>query len=245
MLVVLGVAVLPSATAFSPSAESEDSIGAVGPLFFPSSMGFAADYVLPHYCSASVVHSKSHDLVLTAAHCVLGDGRGMEFAPGYHDGISPNGVWEVQRVYLAGGWLHGYDPQDDVAVLVVDPHGERRVEDVVRAPALGPAPTAGTAVTVDGYVAGPGGRPITCSAEVYYTEGYPSFDCDGYSGGVSGGPWLTGRRVVGVIGGLLQGGCSPATSYTAAFGADVADLLARADAGGPGDAAPAPVASGC
>jgi hypothetical protein len=100
-------------------------------------------------------------------------------------------------------------------------------------------------VTVDGYVAGSGGTPLTCTAPAYYTQGFPSFDCAGYAGGVSGGPWLAGGRVVGVIGGLHQGGCTPTTSYSAAFGPDVAALLARAQAAAAGDTAPIPGGDGC
>jgi hypothetical protein len=80
---------------------------------------------------------------------------------------------------------------------------------------------------------------------VYYTDGFPSFDCAGFADGVSGGPWLSGDRVVGAIGGLHQGGCSSSTSFTSAFGDDVAVLLARAEAGGAGDFAPIPRGDGC
>ena len=241
----ISCAALPSIGLLAPSAEPQDSIGAVGPLFFPSALGLAATFQLPHYCSASVVHSESRNLILTAAHCIGGTGRGIEFAPGYHDGISPSGVWDVERVYLDPGWVHGQDPADDVAVLTLAPHGDKQIEDVVPAPTLAAAPAAGVVVTVDGYVAGEGGRPISCTAPTYYTTGYPSFDCDGYSAGVSGGPWLVGKHVVGIIGGLLQGGCSPDTSYSPVFGPAVARLVTRAERDRPSDLAPVPPPSGC
>jgi hypothetical protein len=238
----------PATAAVAPAAQTVTSIPSVGPLFFPSLLGLGPTLRLPHFCSASVVHSTGHNLVLTAAHCVFGSGLGFEFAPGYHDGASPYGVWTVRRSYLDPAWLHGQDPQHDVAVLQMAPRGGLQVEDRTGAATLGVAPPAGTPVTVDAYVAGSGGRPITCTAPAYYTAGFPSFDCAGYAAGVSGGPWLTGGpngRVVGVVGGLHQGGCTDSTSYTSAFGADVAALLARAQRGGAGDSAPVPGGDGC
>jgi hypothetical protein len=218
---------------------SAASIPTVGPLFVPSLLGLGPLLRLPHYCTASVVHSPGRDLALTAAHCVYGTGFAIEFAPGFHDNTSPYGIWAVRRVYLDAAWRHGHDPQHDVAVLQLTRRGGLGIEDRTGpAPRLGGAPGAGSVVTVDGYVAGSGGRPLTCRAPVYYTAGYPSFDCAGYAAGVSGGPWLQGGRVVGVIGGLHQGGCTPATSYSARFGPDVAALLARAERGGRGDAGP-------
>jgi hypothetical protein len=222
--------VLPSAATL-PVANPVTSIPTVGPLFFPSVLGLGPLLGLPHYCSASVVHSEGRDLVLTAAHCVYGTGAAIEFAPGFHDGVSPYGVWTVRRAYVDPAWRGAQDPQHDVAILQVLPHGAHHIEDVTGANTLAAAPASGTAVTVDGYVAGSGGRPITCTNHAYYTDGYPSFDCDGYAGGVSGGPWLVGSAVVGVIGGLHQGGCTPSTSYSSAFGTDAAALLARAETG--------------
>ena len=63
-------------------------------------------------------------------------------------------------------------------------------------------------------------RPITLHQPPSTTRaGSPASTARGYADGVSGGPWLQRRAtVVGVIGGLHQGGCSPATSYTSAFG---------------------------
>ena len=234
-----------TAAAAVPSAQTVTSIPSVGPLFFPSVLGLGPLLGLPHYCSASVVHSPGRDLVLTAAHCVYGSGVGIEFIPGYHDGIAPYGVWDVERAWLDPAWVQGQDPQHDVAVLEVVQLGGALIEDRTGAATLGAAPAAGSTVTVDGYVAGSGGRPITCTAPVYYTEGFPSFDCDGYADGVSGGPWLAGRKVVGVIGGLHQGGCTPSTSYSSAFGSDTKHLLARANNHRPGDVAPVPGGDGC
>lgn len=234
-----------AAIAAVPTARPVTSIPTVGPLFFPSVLGLAPGLGLPHYCSASVVHSAGRNLVLTAAHCVYGPGPGIEFAPGYHDGVSPHGVWAVRRVYLDAAWVANRDPRRDFALLQLAPHGSTRIETVTGANVLGAAPAPGSGVTLDGYVAGSGGRPITCTNAVYRTAGYPSFDCAGFADGVSGGPWLAGNHVVGVIGGLHQGGCTAGTSYSSPLGAASAALLVRAQAGGRGDVAPIPGGDGC
>jgi hypothetical protein len=240
LLLGLGVSATGGSTAAgAASPVNGTSIPTVGALFIPSVLGLGPALGLPHYCSASVVHSPRHDLVLTAAHCVYGNGFAIEFAPGFHDGVSPYGVWAVRRAYLDTQWLHGHDPKHDFAVLQLVRKGGLGIEDRTGpAPLLGSAPADASTVTVDGYVAGAGGAPLSCQAGVYYTAGYPSFDCGGFRSGVSGGPWLQGDRIVGVIGGLDQGGCTPATSYSAPFGAAVAALLARAELGGPANSGP-------
>lgn len=242
---VFGVVPLTAADAALPVARHVPSIRTVGPLFV-SALGLGPLLQLPHYCSASVIHSPGHNLVITAAHCVYGNGFGIEFAPGYSDGAMPYGVWSVRNAYVDPAWKSDRDPKFDVAVLELAARAGRNVEDVTGpAPRLGRAPQLGARVTVDGYVAGSGGTPITCHAPVRYTHRYPRFGCRGYADGVSGGPWLAAGRVVGVTGGLHQGGCTPSISYSAPFGRRVAALLARARAGGPGDAVPLAGPDGC
>jgi hypothetical protein len=228
-----------------PVARHVHSIPFVGPLFF-SVLGLGPALGLPHYCSASVVHSADHDLAVTAAHCMYGTGAGIEFAPGLSGRETPYGVWAVRRVYLDPRWVADRDPRYDVAVLRLAPRSGRNVEDVTGpAPRWGPAPRAGSRVRVDGYLAGSGGTPITCANSGYRTSGYPSFDCGGFGDGVSGGPWLAAGQLVGVTGGLHQGGCTPDTSYSAPFGPALAALVARARAGDAGDVAPLAGGDGC
>lgn len=242
---VSAVVPLTASAASLPVARHVPSIRTVGPLFF-SALGLGPMLRLPHYCSASVIHSPGHDLAITAAHCVYGTGFGIEFAPGYSDGATPYGVWSVRHAYVDAAWMNDRDPRFDVAVLELAGRGGRNVEDVTGlAPRLGRAPQAGTRVTVDGYLAGSGGTPITCRAPVGYLHRFPRFGCRGYADGVSGGPWLAGGRIVGVTGGLHQGGCRPSISYTSPFGRRIAALLARARAGGTSDVVPLPGSDGC
>ena len=69
--------------------------------------------------------------------------------------------------------------------------------------------------------------------------GQLEFDCDGYSDGTSGGPFLsevdqaTGQGlVIGVIGGYQQGGDTPDVSYSPVLGTNAAALYRKAVSGG-------------
>jgi V8-like Glu-specific endopeptidase len=207
----------------------------VGAVYLSSVAGLQPALHLPHVCTASVVHSPGRNLILAAAHCVAGTGLGIEFAPGYHLGQTPFGVWDVQRAWVDPAWTASQDPRHDYAFLQVA-HKTRNghlvgIEDVVGANVLGSAPAAGSTVTVSGYVVGTGDDPVTCTTTVYYTGVYPSFDCAGFADGTSGGPWLQNGQVVGLIGGLHQGGCTPSTSYSSPFDASTLATFQRAVSG--------------
>jgi V8-like Glu-specific endopeptidase len=208
----------------------------------------------PHSCTATVIAAPGHDLVLTAAHCVSGHASGVMFVPGYRDGTGPEGAWTVQAAYADPRWISGQDPMHDYAVLRVAPRtvggGTQNLQDTVAGARLGPAPGDGQQVRVVAYDEGLDDRPIACSTATYQLQGYPAFDCGGFAVGSSGAPWLTtdddGTPVVhGVIGGLHHGGCTPDTSYSSGFGADLQSLLARADQPGAGDNLPHAGSSGC
>lgn len=85
----------------------------------------------------------------------------------------------------------------------------------------------------------------------YYTDGFPAFNCHGYVGGSSGSPWLSRipgtpwQMVLGVIGGLHQGGCYEYTSYSSAFGLDAFRLLLRAELHRNPDVVPRAGSDGC
>ena len=231
----------PSAT---PTARSLGLEPQVGPLF-------AAGDVQPHGCSASVVHSPGHDLIITAAHCINGNGSGQLFAPDYRDGGEPFGTWRVLRAWASAGWVDGTDPHLDVAVLQVAPQRIRghleQVEDLVGAETLGTTAPAGARVTVVGYTHGIDDRQITCTNVLTRAGAFPAFSCHGYVGGTSGSPFLTDARprvIVGLVGGRDEGGCTEAVSYSPPFGPAVAALLARAAAGDHPDSLPA-AASDC
>jgi hypothetical protein len=204
-----------------------------------------------HGCTASVIASPHHDLLLTAAHCVSGSAAGWSFAPGYDNGATPYGTWTVTHAYVSPQWIADQDPQHDYAILQVARHGRRAVQDVTGGNVLGLAPWPGMPIRDVAYNAGIDDQPIQCRVRVYYTAGFPSFNCHGYVGGSSGSPWLfqapfTHRTfVVGVIGGLHQGGCYEYTSYSPAFRGDEYRLLLRAVLGQHPDIVPEAGSDGC
>lgn len=101
-------------------------------------------------------------------------------------------------------------------------------------------------MTITGYPLGVGGAPVGCrSVTGPAAEGYPSLRCGGLVDGTSGAPWISGAAAVGVVGGLDGGGCDDNLSFTPRFDDRTAALLARAEAGGPGDAAPNAFADRC
>lgn len=210
----------------------------VGTLF-----GVSDGSLTSHHCTGSVVDSPEGDIVITAAHCVYG-AAGAEtdqaFVPEYDDGTMPYGVWNVSAVYVAPQWVADRDPDYDVAFIVVHRSGSNTpIENVVGADSLAVDQPYTDLTEVVGYPSDTN-QPITCTN---YTTEFSStqlrWGCDGYPGGTSGSPFLTGvdprtgrGTVVGVIGGYQTGGDGPNVSYSVRFGSAVSGLLARAEASG-------------
>jgi Trypsin-like peptidase domain len=228
-----------------PTSSATAGMPELGPLFANGSR--------THDCTASVVDSSHGDVLLTAAHCVSGSGAGMVFAPGFHNGISPFGRWTVTAVHLAPDWLKSQDPHEDFAFLTVAPQridGRlREIEQVTGAFQLGGQPRSGEAITVLGYPAGSDNDAITCRTTVSFTGAFPSFNCSGFVAGTSRGPWLIhtvhGARIVGVIGGMNQGGCVDSTSYSSPLTQAARSVYARASDHATPDVAPTPGSDGC
>ncbi|HTY28339.1 MAG TPA: trypsin-like peptidase domain-containing protein [Mycobacterium sp.] len=199
-----------------------------------------------HTCTGSVVRSRPRNLVLTAAHC-LAQGYPATFVPGFNDKAAPSTTWTVDAVYLDPRWVATQDPKTDYAFLRVSRPEGGPIEAVAgNAPSLGFTPEDFSGVTVIGYPLGVGGGPIGCDTIAGPDgSGFQSLQCGGLVDGTSGAPWIRGREIIGVVGGLDGGGCKDDVSYSAPFDADTARLLARAEAGGPGDAAPNTFDSQC
>lgn len=220
-----------------PTAQQVPSVPATGALFYPSVLGLLPTLGGPHFCSASVVDSPTKDLLVTAAHCVFGVGPVIEFVPLLSGASNPHGVWSVTRIYIDPEWKKSFDPKHDIAFLRVAKQGSRKIEDVV--PGLPLAqPQVGQPVAVSGYPMGSRGRPISCGAPLAQVSGFTAIACRGFGNGTSGGPWVQGGNLVGVIGGLEQGGCTADAEYSLPFGPRVQALYDRAVAGGAGDFVP-------
>ena len=182
-----------------------------------------------HFCTASVVHSPTKNLLLTAAHCLSSSGT-VTFAPGYRDGTAPYGSWKVIEVHTTTGWDRSKDQDEDFAVLEVAATGGREIEDVVGANPLGTGEAFTSQVRMTGYPDS-GETPITCVNATTRKGTYQrAIDCPAYTGGTSGGPWIstTTGAVIGLIGGYQEGGDTPDTSYSAYFDHTVASLYATA-----------------
>lgn len=215
----------------SLSATPFDGMPTVGALFQTDSNG----KLQSHFCTATVVDSPTKNMVITAAHCIGGGSRsgdlGIAFAPGYHDGKFPYGVWQATRFSADSDWASSSDPDHDVGFLQVSPAdgSSRKLQDVTGAVELSVGrPISGT-VRVIGYPDSTE-RPITCQNQITsHSSRQMEFDCPGYENGTSGGPFVaTDGSVIGVIGGYQEGGLQPDVSYSATFGSDVRTLYSSA-----------------
>ncbi|MDJ0379978.1 hypothetical protein [Streptomyces sp. G-G2] len=219
-----------------------DGIPVVGRLFVMKDGG-------AYFCTASVVASPGHDLVLGAAHCLMGaDTRQVAFVPHYTAGNPrPYGMFPVLKVWVDPRYQQqGPDLAAtlDVAFARVGPNDKNiAVQDQVGGNRL---------ITGDGYehdairligYPASAARPRVCvNRTTRFTSDDPAspgsflqINCTGYPGGTSGGPFLKnydpGTRtgeVVGVIGGWKTGGPGPDTSYSSYFGTDVRNLYRSA-----------------
>lgn len=185
-----------------------------------------------------MVASPAGNLLITAAHCLagktLGSASTVVFAPGYHDGSFPYGTWPVTAEYVDRQWQQDQDPDDDVAFLAAGPPGTDLQSRTGAETLLVDRPPE--LVQVIGYPDG-SDQPITCIAPASGFDGDSQFvfDCDNYTNGTSGGPFLanvslaTGDgSVIGLIGGYEQGGDSPDVSYSPRFSAAVQSLYLTA-----------------
>jgi V8-like Glu-specific endopeptidase len=193
-----------------------------------------------HFCTASVVTSPGEDLLITAAHCINGgSGSGYKsdivFVPDYRDGASPYGIWTPERLLVAPQWAKSADPDYDVGFVVLQPLGGEKIQQVLGANQIAFDPGYQNLVRVTGYPSS-ADAAITCrnwTSEQSATQ--LRFNCDGYTGGTSGSPFVTHfdsqsrtGTVVGVIGGYQQGGDTPSVSYSAYFDSGIQQLYQQA-----------------
>ncbi|WP_405526541.1 trypsin-like peptidase domain-containing protein [Streptomyces avidinii] len=246
-------AVVPRLPALTPGVGQDfDGVPVAGRMFLVKGGG-------AYFCTASVVSSPGRNLVLSAAHCLLGsDTQQVAFVPKYTKAKpQPYGMFPVLRD--AGGrsriWIdpryrsQGVDRAAalDVAFAQVGPNARGvPVESVVGGNRLVTgAGYAHARVTLIGYPSS-AARPRLCanrttkftSTDTRIPGSFLRINCTGYPGGTSGGPFLnhydarTGTGdVVGVIGGWKTGGDKSDTSYSSYFGADIRNLYEKAVAG--------------
>jgi len=195
-----------------------------------------------HFCTASVVASPGRDLLITAAHCI-NDGKNggyrqdIVFIPDYRDGQEPYGVWVPAHLLVAPQWENSSDPAYDVGFIVLKPHDGKNIEKVLGANQLGIDPGYDNQVRVTGYPASQD-APVTCTGPTSeQSESQLRFECDGFTGGTSGSPWVTRFNlrtrtgtIVGVLGGYEEGGSTAAISYSSYLGPEIEQLYHQAAA---------------
>ncbi|MEV5873626.1 FG-GAP-like repeat-containing protein [Streptomyces sp. NPDC052101] len=175
-----------------------------------------------HTCTASVVQSPGHNLILTAGHCV---GSNAAFVPMYDHtksaGDQPYGIWPVKEWFRDSQYASDRSANSDLdfAFASLKDNGGRNVQDLVGANTLARTPGFVNQVTVIGYPMvkyDKQDRAFRCLNVT--TTPLPAYnqmqiDCAGMWGGVSGGPWFskfdpsgdTGE-IIGNVGGFMQGG---------------------------------------
>jgi V8-like Glu-specific endopeptidase len=203
----------------------------VGALFLRTTSG----HLTTHFCTGSVVDSPAGDLVITAAHCLIGRTAGqLAFVPDYAHGSHPDGVWVATKIIEDPKWASSSDPDDDFAFLIVHrPGSSVAIQTLTGGEVLGVGASAWQTVEVSGYPDHLDG-PITCqNAARDYNATQFEFDCAGFTDGTSGSPLLAtagphGETVIGVIGGYEQGGNTPSVSYAAKFSTRMATLYQTA-----------------
>ncbi|GAA1967522.1 trypsin-like serine peptidase [Kitasatospora viridis] len=203
-------------TAVAPAGPESNRVGAL----FSGSAGPGN-----HFCTASVVNSPGHNLILTAAHCVS-SANGVTFVPAYRDGQTPYGTWQVTKIFTTNGWSQNGDVDQDFALLQVAPNNGKQIQDVVGGFDLGLNESFTATVRLYGYPDNTD-EPILCSNATTQQSAYQRrIDCPSYPSGTSGGPWVSTAtgRVIGVIGGYQQGGNTDDTSYSAYFDSTIGNL---------------------
>jgi V8-like Glu-specific endopeptidase len=197
-----------------------------------------------HFCTASVVDSPAKNLLVTAAHCINGgDGSGYKqdivFIPDYRDGNAPYGIWTPERLLVASEWATSANPNDDVGFVVLESHDGQNIEQILGGDRLAIDSGYRFLVRVTGYPDS-ADAPITClNWTSRQSASQLQFDCNGYTDGTSGSPWVahfdpqsrTGT-IVGVVGGYQQGGDTSSVSYSAYFSSEIHQLYEQAIADG-------------
>ncbi|MFD9818846.1 trypsin-like serine peptidase [Streptomyces violascens] len=150
-------------------------------------------------CSASSLWSDSHQLVITAGHCIhQGKGgtwmRNWTFIPQYENGNRPYGNFDAKQFRTFGGWMNNSDNSRDVGMVTVWPNVRGKLADVVGDDGLNYNYPRNVDVTVWGYPSNHdnGLYAWWCRGK---TRWVGIFDpriqlmC-GFESGASGGPWL-------------------------------------------------------
>lgn len=202
----------------------------IGALFYASGRN-------PRVCTAAVVDSTTGNLVVTSAHCIVGEGfaTNLEYVPDYSDGKAPYGIWPVTAITVARGWRHGRNPNLDLAFLTVTTaHGQ--IQAVTGGLALGF--NLGYDQTIETVAYNTNNtEPVRCATKSFrFRAGQVEFRCGGFHDGTSGAPWVVGYNpgngagtLVGVLGGYEGDGVYQWASYSPYLGSAVRAVFQMAE----------------
>ena len=195
-----------------------------------------------HYCTASVVQSRTKNLIMMAAHCR--PGSWMAFVPDYRSGAKtqPYGIWAVTSAYTDTRYrATGAGTEYDYAFAKVAPDSKGRLlQNVTNGNVLTRTPGYRNWAGLTGYpgvASAPADKAITCWNWTSKVPGYTQmqFLCTGYYAGTSGSPWLINLNlktntgdVIGLIGGLDYGGPNSWINYSPIFDNRIFGLYAYA-----------------
>ncbi|KHO00456.1 benzoate 4-monooxygenase cytochrome P450 [Metarhizium album ARSEF 1941] len=222
MILVAAVTLL---SAMAPAASALSAIPFEG---IPSLGVLYTEDASHHICSAAVVNSKTKNLILTAAHCVHGDGTHLRFAPGYRDGLTPYGTFPVTGAFVDKKWNKDSSVKHDFAILTVGNtiiNGTSvPVQNITGGNPIKYRASHRSVVHVMSYN-NHEPRPVRCHVSTYKgPHSNLAFNCRSFKGGSSGGPMLVDYnpnkklgRIIGTIGGFQSGGCTEKTSYSPYF----------------------------
>jgi V8-like Glu-specific endopeptidase len=217
----------------TPAAQQNAKTLRIGALFDSDSSG-------GHFCTASVVNSPGHNVIVTAAHC-LNSGNGgaskqnVAFIPAYADGKTPYGVWTPDKYFIDPRWVSSHDDNLDVAFLTLKPYEGKNIQDVLGGNTMAFSSGYQHKVRVTGYPASDD-APVTCDNNTgEQPTGFLQFPCANFYGGTSGSPFLTDYNaqtntgtIVGVLGGYEEGGSTADISYSDNLGDDIKKLYDQA-----------------
>lgn len=149
------------------------------------------DYI----CTATVVTSNNHDVISTGRHCVVDVSTwtaysNFRFAPAYNNGSTPYGWW----TWRAAGWrTDDTGPGGDNAFIVLNTGGNSNTHVQNAIGSTGIAFNSGLAGYAHGLgIPGSTNYAVWCEGVPYIgpSGGVQIANCNGLSGGASGGPFV-------------------------------------------------------
>ena len=208
--IVVSAAVVPAQAGAFTTTELDSTapvIRSAGRLFVTSAITGVSR------CSAAVVDAPNQSTVITAGHCLndATDGPTVSatFAPGYHDGIAPFGLWTAKQFIQSPQWAASFNRRYDYGFVVIARNASLQpVEDVVGGLPIAFNQPREQSYRILGYPTEPtppydGSKLWAC--DTAYDSDFVSDATPGppriragceFGVGASGGPWLNAQNAL-------------------------------------------------